>query len=655
MRNLTSIVRSSGITAVALCVPALLLLTAGLSWPALTGPFLFDDFPNLEHLRALNGHLDWASLAHYASLFEGEPGRPLSMLAFVINDSDWPSSPWGFKYTNLMLHMLVGIVVFGFTRSLLRTSTTTTVHADGVALLAMAAWLLHPMQLSTSMLVVQRMTQLSALWSLVGLWSYVALVQHATRTLAAILAIAFLGIGTVLAVLSKETGALTPLLALVLNATLLDRNLRLLPGRSRTILHIGVLAPVIVLFAAIVYRLDVLTAYGNRPFDMTERLLSQSRALCEYLFNILVPSLRGGGIYHDDFEISRSLLSPWTTLPAVACVLGLIACAACMHRRWPLFSFAILWFFGGHLLESTIFPLELYFEHRNYLPMVGIFVALATWIIQARARGRKSALAAAIAWLLFAAWLTSVQAPIWGNKSALVAVWATERPGSPRAIQNLAAVQYERGHERQAADTLLKAYGRGVRGVDFPAQVLLLACLNDDIEMAQQAEPLIPETLASGEYARALAVTMRKMRAEVEANSCPGIIPAERWLEMTKALLSNPSYSKGKPAAYLHTERAYYFRSRRELDPTMHELESAWANSKTPQMGRLVAATLASAGLYDDALEWAHRALAHSPKGVRGWFAQDEFSTRQLISALEHMRDGTSGLVPADPIVSPSH
>src|SRR5690606_27712877 len=118
----------------------------------------------------------------------------------------------------------------------------------------------------------------------------------------------------------------------------------------------------------------------------------------------------------------------------------------------------------------------------------------------------------------------------------------------------------------------------------------------DDVEMARQADLLIPETLASGQYARALAVTMRKMRAQVQADTCPDIISSERWLDMTKALLSNPGYSRGKPASYLHTERAYYYRFRRELGPTMYELEAAWDNSKTPEMARLVAATLASAG-----------------------------------------------------------
>src|SRR5699024_8372087 len=43
-------------------------------------------------------------------------------------------------------------------------------------------------------------------------------------------------------------------------------------------------------------------------------------------------------------------------------------------NRWPLF--ALLWFFVAHLVESTVIPLELYFEHRNYLAIAGPLLAL---------------------------------------------------------------------------------------------------------------------------------------------------------------------------------------------------------------------------------------------------------------------------------------
>src|SRR5690606_28428671 len=159
-------------------------------------------------------------------------------------------------------------------------------------------------------------------------------------------------------------------------------------------------------------RWEGVTGYGSRNFGMAERVLSEARAICDYLFRILLPSLRGGGIYHDDFAVSRGLADPWTTAPALLVVAMLVGIAVWRRRRWPVFAFAILWFFAGHLLESTVFPLELYFEHRNYVPMIGILFAPAYWVACAGNHWRKLLMAIATVWIAFAAWLTSVQAPI---------------------------------------------------------------------------------------------------------------------------------------------------------------------------------------------------------------------------------------------------
>lgn len=624
---------------VALGLIAALLATLTVSWAALDGPFLFDDFPNLENLAQLRGRLDWSSLAHYASLFQGQPGRPLSMLSFVINDFAWPSEPWSFKYTNLLLHLLVGVLVFGFARSLARLATSSS-RADLAALITASAWLIHPMQLSTSMLVVQRMTQLSALFAFAALWSYVAIARRASRVPLAIAAIAALGIGTILAALSKESGALVPLLAVVLNVTLMRNWLTRLPSGSRHVLRWGAFLPVMALLAAIAWRWSALTGYGKRAFTIDERLMSQARALCDYLWHIVLPSLRGGGIYHDDFPISKGLADPWSTLPSILLIAGLLAAALATHRRWPLLAFASLWYFGGHLLESTVFPLELYFEHRNYLPMFGILFAFAVCAVDAAPRWRKPALLMAALWLFFSGFLTYVQAHIWGNRDALVQVWALEHPQSPRAIQEEAAYFYRHGQWQRAADTLLDSYARGVDGSDFPAQVLLLACLQHDADLARRARAQLLGALKHGEYNNALPATLGKMRRTVQGDTCPDLITSDDWLSLTDELLGNPKYARGTPAAYLHVERAYLFQHRLDLNRTMFEFEQAWAAHKTPELAQLMAATLASAGLNQQSEVWARRALENRTGGIRGWLSRDDVKSKQMLKALQATNPG---------------
>jgi len=611
-----------------------LLICAWISWPALSGPFLFDDFPNLEQLASLQGKLDWRALAGYMAQYESEPGRPLSMLSFVINDDAWPSQPFAFKYTNLMFHLLVGVLVFGLTRSLSRLSSNEN-RANLIALLVMAAWLLHPMQLSTSMLVVQRMTQLSALFAIAGIWGYVALASRSCGSGGAITAVLILGVGTVLAVLCKETGALTPLLAVIINATLLRKCLDQHSNINRRLLHFGALLPVVLLVAAVAWRWNSLTGYSNRDFGMAERLLTQSRALCSYLYRVLLPNLRGGGIYHDDFLASRSLFDPWTTLPALATVVGLILCALILRTKRPVLSFGVLWFFAGHLLESSVFPLELYFEHRNYLPMFGPLFVLAHLVVTTEASWRRLTWVLAIFWITFSAWLTAIQAPIWGDLRKLTAVWAIEHPRSPRSIQQRADYLSKHYSIASAAEIMLDGYGRGVRGSDFPLQVLNLACANQDEPIAARAWPLVKDSLSTAGFDQALLATIAKLRLKAQRNNCPSILTDEQWLAMTTSLLANPEYTRRSARKFLHVERSYLFQHRRDFSGTMNELEAAWAADQSPDLAQLIAATLASAGLYDEAIVWADLALDHQVKGFRGLLSKDDIKSLRLKEALE--------------------
>src|SRR3546814_902550 len=159
---------------ICILLPGILTICFWLYSPGLHGPFVFDDWANLP---ALNGFGDgihrgltfwWYVLGNNS----GPLGRPLSMLSFLINDSAWPSDPYSFKYTNLLLHLLNGVLVFACLRSLLHRCSFTAFKAELIAVLTAAIWLLHPIHTATVLQVVQRMTLLSSLFILLGVLSY---------------------------------------------------------------------------------------------------------------------------------------------------------------------------------------------------------------------------------------------------------------------------------------------------------------------------------------------------------------------------------------------------------------------------------------------------------------------------------------------------
>src|SRR5690606_41763767 len=66
-----------------------------------------------------------------------------------------------------------------------------------------------------------------------------------------------------------------------------------LPKASQRILLVGTTIPIVALALAIAANWEALTNYSYRDFSMSDRLLTQSRVLLDYLRQILVPSLRG--------------------------------------------------------------------------------------------------------------------------------------------------------------------------------------------------------------------------------------------------------------------------------------------------------------------------------------------------------------------------
>ena len=184
---------------------ALLALFSGyalLVWPALSGPFIFDDFPNLQNIAILNNGISFERIREYLAAFIGSPGRPLAALSFLLNATQWPTDPYSFKVTNLLIHLINGGLLYGLLRQWQRAAPMLPQH-QAWPLLVVAIWLFHPLQLSAQMLVVQRMTLLSASFSLIGLWAYTALLARAGSTFDVFKALAALGSEYTLAMINS--------------------------------------------------------------------------------------------------------------------------------------------------------------------------------------------------------------------------------------------------------------------------------------------------------------------------------------------------------------------------------------------------------------------------------------------------------------------
>jgi len=427
----------------------LLIVVALVYWPGLGGGYTFDDFPNIVDNTALHVSRpvwnDW--LAAILSSSAGAFQRPLAMLTFAINHYFTGLDPWPMKLTNLAIHLLNTLLVFGLVRSILRAALAPDHGRDRriewMALFVCAGWALAPINLMGVLYIVQRMESLCHFFVFAGLWMYVAgrTRQRDGRRgwsliLCGVIACSALGL------LSKESAVLLPLYALCVEACVFGfRN-----GAGRRDQRLFVLFAIVLVLPGIVGLAWLLpglldpSAYSARDFTLAERLLTEPRVVLDYLRWTLLPDLGQLSLNHDDYAISRSQWNPSTTLPALLGIAALLMVAWFYCHRRPLTSLGLLWFLAAQLLTATIIPLELVFEHRNYFASLGVCLALADLLLIAPNApvARRAGMMLAAVFVLFNAGLTDLRALEWSDPIRFSRSEAAKHPQSPRATYDLA-------------------------------------------------------------------------------------------------------------------------------------------------------------------------------------------------------------------------
>lgn len=431
----------------------LIVLLAGIVYfPGLFGGFIFDDFNNIVentrlHIETFTPEgIRQAALSGIASNL----GRPISQLSFWVNYYTAGLDPFYFKLTNLVIHIFNGILLFYLTLQILfayrnrYNSSLSDQRVYWIAGTAAGLWLLHPLGITSVLYVVQRMNSLAVLFMLAGLICYMAGRERLDRAGKGFaLIIGGLGFG-LLALLSKENGALLPLFMLVIEATLYRFSLQKRENRIKLNVFFAVTVglPALAFFTYVaIYPEWILSGYQTRDFTLYQRILTEARVLWLYIYWIFLPDPAQLSLFHDDIIISHSLFTPYTTILAIMGLLLIVASAFYLRNRVPFFAFAVFWFLGGHSLESSVISLELVHEHRNYLPMYGPLLALSyllfgPWMQQLV----KARAVTAISIIALFAFATALRADAWRDVDRLRITMAEYHPESPRAIHGAGLV-----------------------------------------------------------------------------------------------------------------------------------------------------------------------------------------------------------------------
>lgn len=554
-------------------------LTVTLYWAGLHGPLLLDDFPQLSPLLDA-GDVGFFDLYQRYMISESGPlGRPVSMFTFIVNASISGSDIWLWKLTNLIIHVFNGLLAYLVFFTLVRYSNQalSRVHAMWIALIPASIWLIHPINVSTVLYTVQRMAQLSALFCLSGIlafsWARIRMIQGFSGWVPGML-FAFL-VCFPLAIFSKENAFLFPGYLLILEIFIF-RMRGFYLGNYWDAIDGYVL---LILFACFFYIFgsselykSALAGYEIRDYDLWQRLLTQFRVLIQYLNQIFLPSLDAFGFYHDDIDVSISLLHPPTTLVSILLIVGLLSVAWVMRRKAPLISAGIFFFFFGHSLESSVFALEMMYEHRNYLPLVGICLMIAGLVLRC-SRNFKAWGIAGGCMVLALSWQTHARVEIWSSAQNFYRHAYATHPDSKRV--NLVFMQaYLAAGQFASARSIAERF----QDQGFHLVRLFLTCKErGQIVSAQQREGL---RLPGGVLESYGTTALIEMANQGLSGECS--FPALWYAELIDRVLEQPA--KDKDAAKLLMYQAHFFHKASDFSAAIRSLEQSYARNKRSPM-----------------------------------------------------------------------
>lgn len=368
-----------------------LLIGIGYS-SSFTASWHLDDFPNIVRNGRIHlSQLDYDSVVHtFFASASGTFYRPVPMVSFALNWYCSGAGVFGYHLVNIFIHCINGFLLYLVVLRLLQAPRLSSCYNNSeihwIAFIVSVMWALNPIQTQAITYIVQRMASMAALFYMAGIYLYLRYKNAASMGLKGVFFVAC-AVSYSLSVLSKENAILFPF-SVILIETIFYASIE--PRHKKRKVLIGTislfLCTLILGFAFFAFEYGnplhfIEKLYSNRPFTALQRLLTAPRILLFYPSLFIFPTPSRLSLCHD-IKVSTSLLEPWTTLPSILFVLAIVGLCIAYYRKKPLISFAIIFYFLNHVVESTILPLELVFEHRNYLPSFFLYLPVAHYIVQ---------------------------------------------------------------------------------------------------------------------------------------------------------------------------------------------------------------------------------------------------------------------------------
>ena len=367
---------------------AIVLWTLVLFFNGLYGPFTFDDvlvFPSTQLSQLDYNNVMQTITMHNSGIF----GRPLPILSFIANHHFLGNAPFGYKAVNLALHFinttLVYVLISKIVELLNKSKAVGLSHKQllTITIITTLFWAIHPLQVSSVLYIFQRMTLMSTLFSLIALLAYIysrgSSIEDKSPPLW--LFVVFPA-SLLLAIFSKENGILVIAYIILIELTLISGLPKPVSYRKYWTIFFQTFTALPIILAVIYFAFHVdviMEGYASRDFTLADRLRTELVAIVFYLKLILIPNVSEMSLYHDAFPRYRHV-----NIVVIACgsiVFTMMLSVFLLRRKLTALAFGSGFFLAAHSLESTFLPLELVFEHRNYLALLGVALPISWFLV----------------------------------------------------------------------------------------------------------------------------------------------------------------------------------------------------------------------------------------------------------------------------------
>jgi protein O-mannosyl-transferase len=341
--------------------------------------FHFDDELNITENPVITNLYNFVNLNFWLHL-----GRQIAYLSFALNYHFNNLDVFGYHLINILIHIITGIITFLLVKLILNLNNSKNIkfnkYKDWIALFSALFFVVHPLQTQAVTYIVQRMASMAAMFYILSIYLYaIGRIEHTQKNniLKAIIFYFLALTSGIIGVMTKENAATFPFVMLLFEFFFI-RNKKNKIFKKYIIFSVSGFALICILYLLLNTDIFTTSATSGMSISSIDYLINQFIVIVRYLQLTILPinQCADYGNIVFNFPFTSSILD----IKVIGCFLllvGIFTLAVYLYKKNKAMSFGLFWFFIALSVESSIIPIaDPMFEHRMYLPMLGIALFL---------------------------------------------------------------------------------------------------------------------------------------------------------------------------------------------------------------------------------------------------------------------------------------